>query len=880
MKRLTLFGLRLLAAVCILSLLAGAPQAAAAIQTNQLPFRSGGWLDSILFSAVAPDQAVASLQNDQLDIYMTGLNPAVYPPPDDILNLDYSLANGLYFDITFNPAGPVFTGTGKLNPFADPQIREAMNWLVDREYIATQFFANTASPKLLPLEEGYADYIRCADQINTLEAAYAYNFSAAQTAIATEMLTLGATVVGEHWYYNGEPVTLIFIIRNDGDGSRLLIGDYVADQLELLGFTVDRQYKTSSQASPIWMGSNPADGFWHLYTGGWMSTEIIRDLGDNFQFFASPNSSMNYSPLWQAYAPSAEFADVMQQLASKTYADLAERDALFAQALPLSLNDNNAGSLHLWLLEAKNFNPRQADVLTSYDLAGGVGGSRLWPYVTRFAGVEGGQLRAGMEDLLVAPWNPVAGSTWVYDQTVIHATQDYGLIMDPFTGLVWPQRAESATVTAVTGLPVTQTLDWVTLSFAPQIDVPADAWVDWDAAAQTFITRETAHPTGLTAQIKSTITYPINLFSTVTWQDGSSLSLGDFILKMILTFDRGKPESAIYDESAVAALDSFMSTFKGVRIVSINPLTIETYSDSVRLDAELNVVDWWPNYATGPGPWHTVALGVRAEAAGDLAFSMDKASSLLIPQANYTDIFYANPLYAVLDDSVADDYIPYLSTLGLYVSPAEAVDRWANLDDWVTNQQGHFWVGSGPYYLDQIGINTITLAHFDTFPDAPDRWIAYNGFPWGAVSQIPAGESTALDQLYRDTAGLQWLDRTNWLVSIRPSTWYGANASGGHLETLDLSANQLRGYLPAELGDLTGLRTLDLTNNHLMGSVPPSLVNLTSLEYLDLDYNHLNVPADYPNPANPLHVFLQALDPDWHLRQTPMNFIYLPTVLR
>jgi peptide/nickel transport system substrate-binding protein len=875
-------GYRLLAAVCILVLLAAAPQSAAARRSDPTSIigRQGGWLDSILFSVTAPGNAVAGLQADQIDLYMTGLNPAVYAPPDGISNLNYSLANGLYFDITFNPAGPVFTGTGKLNPFASAPIREAMNRLVDREYIAAHFFANTASPKLLPLEEGYADYIRYADQINALESAYTYNFSAAAAAISAEMLNLGAIKSSDLWYYNGELVTLIFIIRSDGDGTRRLIGDYVADQLELLGFTVDRQYKTSSQASPIWMGSNPADGLWHLYTGGWASSEIIRDLGDNFLFFASPNSSMNYSPLWQAYMPSAEFADVMQQLATKTYTDMAARDALFGQALPLSLNDDNAGSLHLWLLEAKNFNPRQADVLTSYDLAGGVGGSRLWPYVTRFDSVEGGQLRVGMEALLAAPWNPVAGSTWLYDQTVIHATQDYGLIVDPFTGLVWPQRAESAAVTAVTGLPVTQTLDWVTLNFAPQIDVPADAWVDWNAATQTFITRETAYPGGLTAQIKSTITYPENLFSAVIWQDGSHLSLGDFILKMILTFDRGNPESIIYDESALAALENFMTTFKGVRIVSTSPLIIETYSDSIKLDAELNVVDWWPNYATGPGPWHTVALGVRTEADGDLAFSMDKAASLAIPQADYKDTFYANPLYAALDASVNDDYIPYINTMGQYVSQAEASARWVNLDDWVTNQQGHFWLGSGPYILDDISVDTITLIHFEAFPDAAGRWDAYNGFPWGVVSQIPLTEVTTLGTLYTTTGGSQWQTSTNWLISIRPDNWFGANATSGHLENLNLNANQLDGYLPTELGNLAGLKSLDLAHNQLRGHVPASFASLSSLEYLDLDYNYLIVPADYPNPANPLHVFLQALDPDWHLRQTPLNYVYLPTVLR
>ena len=62
----------------------------------------------------------------------------------------------------------------------------------------------------------------------------------------------------------GKPVTLIFLIRPDGDGTRKPMGDYVANQLETVGFTVDRQYKTSSEAFPIWLGTTAADGQWHL----------------------------------------------------------------------------------------------------------------------------------------------------------------------------------------------------------------------------------------------------------------------------------------------------------------------------------------------------------------------------------------------------------------------------------------------------------------------------------------------------------------------------------------------------------------------------------------------------------------------------------------
>ena len=58
------------------------------------------------------------------------------------------------------------------------------------------------------------------------------------------------------------------------------------------------------------------------------------------------------------------------------------------------------------------------------------------------------------------------------------------------------------------GLPVAKTLDWLTLTTAPSIEVPADAWVDWDAMNQMFITAGEKFTSTLTALSKITVTYP------------------------------------------------------------------------------------------------------------------------------------------------------------------------------------------------------------------------------------------------------------------------------------------------------------------------------------------------------------------------------------
>jgi peptide/nickel transport system substrate-binding protein len=184
-------------------------------------------------------------------------------------------------------------------------------------------------------------------------------------------------------------------------------------------------------------------------------------------------------------------------------------------------------SIHVWLIDGKNFTPYRDGLDVTYDLAAGVDGSMIWPYTIRLTGEEGGQLKWGQPDLFVDPWNPIAGSNWAFDQAVGRATWGEAYMIDPHTGLYWPQRFERAEITVREGLPVGKTLDYVSLEFAPEIAVPEDAIVDWDAENQAFITAAEKFPEGTTANVKSVVYYPEDLWETVKFHDGSPIDLGD-----------------------------------------------------------------------------------------------------------------------------------------------------------------------------------------------------------------------------------------------------------------------------------------------------------------------------------------------------------------
>ena len=82
-------------------------------------------------------------------------------------------------------------------------------------------------------------------------------------------------------------------------------------------------------------------------------------------------------------------------------------------------------------------------------------------------------------------------------------------------------------------------------------------------------------------------------------------------------------------------LAAFRITSRRVKIVSTDPLVIETYDDLWYLDAETMPTTWWPQYGYGVAPWHTIAIGNMAEANGKLAFSADKADEKQIEWMSY-----------------------------------------------------------------------------------------------------------------------------------------------------------------------------------------------------------------------------------------------------
>ncbi|MFO8035335.1 MAG: ABC transporter substrate-binding protein [Anaerolineales bacterium] len=751
--------------------------------------RQGAWLDTVVFvEESSPDTAVTRLETGDIDVYAFSISDA--PVADRIYEsdqIDYYTSYGSYNEFTFNPV--LEFEDGSLNPFGDPQFREAMHWLVDREYIAQEIAGGMARARWVPINFASADTARVADVIAQMEIKYAYDKEKAQEQVTERMEALGAEMADGVWTYNGEPVEIIGLIRTEDE--RKEIGDYLANQLEDLGFTVIRDYKTSAESQTCWVSQQPSSGCFSYYTGGWVTTQISRDEADAFATWYTP---LGWGiPLWQAYDPSEELYEIADALVNSQFDTMEERNNMIREAMPLAMADN----VRMFYFDGVGIAPIRSELSVAADLSGSVYGAALWPHTLRFKDRVGGEATVAMPSMLTEPWNPVDGSNWVYDMMPMRGAKGAAVYPDPFTGLYIPCRLESATVYAQEGLPIGKTMDWVSLEFVDEITVPADAWADWDAENQVFITAEERFEELPTAKTKVVMVYEEDFPENTTWHDGSPFSVADMVMGMIMSFDTAKEASSVFSEAYVPGLESFLSTFKGWRITSTDPVTVEYYTDAYSLDAENNINNFraaFPNegglYAQGSAAWHNIVPAWLGEANGEMAFGPDKADKLEVDRTNYLAGPTLEAMKGYLETALADAVIPYEPTLGDYITEEEAVARYENLQAFV-GRTGHMYLGTGAFYIQKAFPveGTLILQRYPDYPDMADRYSRFAEAPIPEVlldgpGEVAAGDEAVFD-VFLDFKGEPYPNEDMDMVTYLVFDATGALAMKGDAEPVE-----------------------------------------------------------------------------------------------
>ena len=136
----------------------------------------------------------------------------------------------------------------------------------------------------------------------------------------------------------------------------------------------------------------------------------------------------------------------------------------------------------------------------------------------------------------------------------------------------------------------------------------------------------------------------------------------------------------------------------------------------------------WPVYDQGTASWDALALGIQVESDKLATFSPDKAETLGVDRMSYI----GGPTLAMLQSKLAEDvktgYVPYAPTLGKYVPADEAIARYKNLSDWAAAHNGLLWVGTGPYYIDQVDTlaSIVVTKRYADYVYPSDKWLIYS----------------------------------------------------------------------------------------------------------------------------------------------------------
>ncbi|MCD6032363.1 MAG: hypothetical protein K0S78_4545 [Thermomicrobiales bacterium] len=665
--------------------------------------------ERLIFSAFNVDQAPLEITQDAMDLYLYGLRAAGAEELTDTEGVRLIQAPASTLSMVLNPAP---AREGELNPFAIREIRQAAQYLVDREFIANDIYAGRAVPMVSHVSPLDYDELTVFETVRRSGIRFDPEF--ANALIAEQMQNAGAALDGAFWTFEGRPVQLKIVIRVEDE--RREIGDLFRAALEGAGFQVQPIYQPFGPATLAVYASDPITFQWHAYTEGWSRSAPDRyDFGTINQMTAP---WLGYMPGWLEtgfWQYENEAIDTIgQQLYRGEFGSKEERDDLYREMTAMGLDE----SVRLWLATAlQTFPAREELENLNIDI---VGGPKSALSLREASVPDSDEIRVGnlwvWTDRTV--WNPVAGFGDAYSSDIYKNLVDAPVINHPFSGLPIPFRATFETETA-----------------GPDgtLDVPEDA-VLWDAVADAWT------PVGAGVTAVSKVTYDYSQYFQAPFHHGAQITPADLIYAIAQSWEMAYDENRIQIETALGiTARPFLETFKGFRLLADDRL--ETYVDFWHFEP-----DYIASYATVGGvstPWellYAMDEVVFQERRG--AYSDTAAARFSVPWLSLVTETDARLIIRTMrrlqGDSAFPEAIFNLNGRNL-VTAEEANARYQACLDWF-DQTNLLVISNGPFFLTRYD-PPAQFAQADAFraegyPFQPGDW-AFGEPPVLSVSVEP-----------------------------------------------------------------------------------------------------------------------------------------------
>ncbi|NJE26467.1 CGP-CTERM sorting domain-containing protein, partial [Thermococcus sp. MV5] len=228
------------------------------------------------------ETGITDVAKGDLDIFLWSVGGAAFQDlPSDVLEkLSLVKTASGYNDIEVNPVhdddNPYLITVGEkkyFNPFAIRDIRFALNFLISRQYIVQNILQGSGQPMLGGIRPSTGANAYFEPVYKAMGITAVADLAKAQKIVEDAMKKAADDLAKQgyelkkgddgFWYFNGEPVTLKFIIRIEDH--RKDLGLYVADLIEKFwGFKVERLLWDRRKASSTVYAGDPKNFQWSM----------------------------------------------------------------------------------------------------------------------------------------------------------------------------------------------------------------------------------------------------------------------------------------------------------------------------------------------------------------------------------------------------------------------------------------------------------------------------------------------------------------------------------------------------------------------------------------------------------------------------------------
>jgi peptide/nickel transport system substrate-binding protein len=633
--------------------------------------KPGPAAERLLYNSFFVDRAPLDIEADNLDLYLFGLKTEAARDLRGTEGVELIDAPATSVSLILNPAP---AREGELNPFSIPEIRTAMQFMVNRDSIAQDIYQGAAQPMITHVSPSDPDFLTVYDIDRGSGIGYAPEL--AREIIAEEMVKAGAELVDDTWHFDGRPIRIKLVGRVEDE--RRDIADLVRSELEQAGFMVAITYDQFAPAIQKVYSTDPQSFEWHIYTEGWGRSSPQRyDVGSVNGFIAPWQGQM---PGWQEEGfwqyENEELDELGQTLFRGEFDSLEERNEIYRQMTQAGLDE----SIRIWLATVNNSFPVVSELEgVTRDI---VAGPRN-PWTLREAFVPGSDdIRVGHQWVWTerTTYNPVGGISDVYSVDLWRNLQDPAITNDPFTGIPRPFRAEYVVETA--GPEAT-------------LAVPSDA-LTWDVESKTWV------PVEAGTEAVSKVTFDYSRYTGSNWHHGQPITIADAVYSIAQVWDRSyDPEKARIETALAVTARPYLETFKGYRLTEDDQL--EVYVDYWHF--EDNHIAQYANPVSFDMPWELkAAMDDLVFEQRRAAYSAPAAGRFSVPWISLVLRRDAGLVDRTLRQLARDEFVPP----GVFefgdrtlVSAEDAAARYEAAQEWFDDKE-HLVISNGPFYLEQF----------------------------------------------------------------------------------------------------------------------------------------------------------------------------------